>query len=217
MQISVAAPTSIASTSSIQSSEFYESAIAADENAIDNYWYLGISYLLSGREDDAQAAWFAPLSAANSDEIDAITEDLLLLLEREANFQAQIPDLEKAWLLRQHLWSLAPDRVINVLRMIIIAQELDLLTEELLAEWQLDELLAIVSVGDIEISLVEETISVLLINFHTELSLQLIASCLRLVGDLLNTTITKVVVAVDRKSTRLNSSHRNTSRMPSSA
>ena len=196
MQISVAAPTAIAPISSIQSSEFYESAIAADENAIDNYWYLGISYLLSGREDDAQAAWFAPLSAASSDEIAAITEDLLLLLESEANFQAQIPDLETAWLLRQHLWSLAPDRVINVLSMMIIAQELDLLTEDLLAEWQLEELLTTVSVGDVQISLLEETISVLLINFHTELSLQIIESCLRLVGDSLNTTITKVTIAV---------------------
>ena len=65
-----------ASTSSIQSSEYYESAIAADENALDNYWYLGISYLWSSREDDdAQAAWFAPLSAASPDDIEAITED----------------------------------------------------------------------------------------------------------------------------------------------
>jgi predicted O-linked N-acetylglucosamine transferase (SPINDLY family) len=196
MPTSVATPTSIATTSSIQSSEFYESAIAADENEIENYWYLGISYLLSGREDDAQSAWFAPLSAASPDEIDAITEDLLLLLEREANFQAQVPDLEKAWLLRQHLWSLVPVRVVNVLNLVIIAQQLDLLTEDLLIEWQLGELLTTVSLGEIDRGLLEWVISVLLENLHTELSLELIESCLLLIGDSLHTTITKVVITV---------------------
>jgi predicted O-linked N-acetylglucosamine transferase (SPINDLY family) len=196
MQISVAAPTSIATISSIQSSEFYESAIAEDENEIENYWYLGISYLLSGREDDAQAAWFAPLSAASPDEIEAITEDLLRLLEQEAIFQAQIPDFEKAWLLRQHLWSLAPDRVSNVMSLTIIAQQLDLLTDELLDEWQLLELLKGLSIGDLPNDLIAAVMAVLLEHLQTDLSLEIIESCLQLFGDSLNATITKVVVAI---------------------
>jgi predicted O-linked N-acetylglucosamine transferase (SPINDLY family) len=196
MQISVAAPTSIATTSSIQSSEFYESAIAADENAIDNYWYLGISYLLSGREDDAQAAWFAPLSAASPDEIEAITEDLLILLDREATLQAQIPDFETAWLLRQHLWSLAPDRVSNIMSLTIVAQQLDLLTDELLDEWQLLELLKALSTGDLPSDLLQGVMAVLLEHLQTDLSLEIIESCLRLFGDSLHATITKVVVAI---------------------
>jgi predicted O-linked N-acetylglucosamine transferase (SPINDLY family) len=196
MQIPVAAPISIATTSSIQSSEFYESAIAADENAIDNYWYLGISYLLSGREDDAQAAWFAPLSASSPDEIEAITEDLLLILDREATLQAQIPDFEKAWLLRQHLWSLAPDRVSNLMSLTIIAQKLDLLTDELLDEWQLLELLTALSTGDLPSDLLQGVMAVLLEHLQTDLSLEIIESCLHLFGDSLHTTITKVVVAI---------------------
>jgi predicted O-linked N-acetylglucosamine transferase (SPINDLY family) len=177
---------------SIESSEFYEAAISADERTIDNYWYLGVSYLLSGREDDAQATWFVPLSGANSDEIDIFTNELFVILDREANYQAQVPDFEKAWLLRQHLWSIAPDRASNVLHLIVLADRLDLLTAELVAEWQIDELLPTVSIGDLDDDLLKETISALLQNY---LGLEAIESCLQLFGDSRHLLITKVVVA----------------------
>jgi predicted O-linked N-acetylglucosamine transferase (SPINDLY family) len=194
MQTLTDAATSIVVNSSIQSSEFYEAAIAANETTIDNYWYLGISYLLSGREDDAQAAWFIPLSVANPDEIDDLTNDLLLLLEREADFQAQIPNLETAWLLRQHLWSLAPDRVINILKLLGFAIKLDLLTPELLVEWQLADLIATISIDEIDRVLLESTISILVEHVHTDLSLEIIESCLQLFGDSRELMISRVVV-----------------------
>jgi predicted O-linked N-acetylglucosamine transferase (SPINDLY family) len=195
MQASIATPISIATDNSLQSSEFYEAAIATDETTIENYWYLGISYLLADREDDAQAAWFVPLSAANADEIDTFTNDLLTLLEREATSQAQIPDLEKAWLLRQHAWSLAPDRVPNILNSIVLARQLELLTADLLVEWQVEELLSTVSIDEIDGDLLEETISALLQTVHTDLSLEIIKACILLFGDSRNTLIAKVVVA----------------------
>jgi hypothetical protein len=34
--------------------EFYELEIEADETIASNCWYLGVAYLLAGREDDAQ-------------------------------------------------------------------------------------------------------------------------------------------------------------------
>jgi predicted O-linked N-acetylglucosamine transferase (SPINDLY family) len=180
---------------SIQSSEFYEAAILADETKIDNYWYLGVSYLLSGREDDAQATWFVPLSVANSDEIDTFTDELLVILDREANYQAQILDFEKAWLLRQHLWSISPDRLENSLHLIILASKLDLLTEEQLAEWQIDTLLKTVSTANLEEDLLKEIISIILQNIHTDLGLEIIESCLQLFEDSRYTIVTKVVVA----------------------
>jgi predicted O-linked N-acetylglucosamine transferase (SPINDLY family) len=195
MQTVADVSTSIDLHRSIQSSEFYEAAISADETKIENYWYLGISYLLAGREDDAQAAWFVPLSVASPDEIDTFTNDLLTLLEREATSQAHIPDLEKAWLLRQHAWSLAPDRVVNILNLIGLARQLELLTTDLLVEWQVDELLSTVSIDEIDGDLLEETISALLQTVHTDLSLEIIKACILLFGDSRNTVIAKVVVA----------------------
>ena len=96
--------------------DFYEAAIATDETIVNNYWHLGIAYLLAGREEDAQAAWFVPLSTAAASEIDNLTEDLLGVLEREATYHTELPELEQAWLLRQHICTLAPDRVENIFR-----------------------------------------------------------------------------------------------------
>ncbi|WP_295617924.1 hypothetical protein [Chamaesiphon sp. GL140_3_metabinner_50] len=99
MQVS----TAISSASvgdSLGSIDFYEAEIATDETIASNYWHLGVAYLLAGREEDAQAAWFTPLATATEDEVDALTEDLLAALERAANYQTEIPDLERAWLLR---------------------------------------------------------------------------------------------------------------------
>jgi predicted O-linked N-acetylglucosamine transferase (SPINDLY family) len=192
MQALASVSTSIDLNSSIQSSEFYEAAILADETEIDNYWYLGLSYLLAGKEDDAQAAWFVPLSGDDSDRIDSLTNELLVILDREANKQTQAPDLQKAWLLRQHLWSIAPDRVENILQLVLLANQLDLLTADLLEEWQINELLKIVSIGDLDEDLLKETISTLLQN---HLGLETIKSCLQLFEDARHLIITKVVVA----------------------
>jgi predicted O-linked N-acetylglucosamine transferase (SPINDLY family) len=195
MQAIADVSTSIDLHSPIQSSEFYEAAISADETKIDNYWYLGVSYLLSGREDDAQATWFVPLSVADSDEIDTLTDELVVILNREANYQAQILDFEKAWLLRQHLWSISPDRIDNSLHMISLANRLDLLAEEQLSEWQIGNLLKTVSIADIDEGLLKEAISIILQNIHTDLGLDAIESCLQLFGDSRYVMISKVVVA----------------------
>jgi predicted O-linked N-acetylglucosamine transferase (SPINDLY family) len=192
MQTLASASTSIDLNRSIQSSEFYEAAILADETEIDNYWYLGVSYLLAGREDDAQATWFVPLSGDDSDEVDLLTNQLLVILDREANYQAQVPDFESAWLLRQHLWSIAPERIENILQLIALANQLDLLTTDLLDEWQIDELLRTVTIGDLDEEILKETISTLLQN---HLGLTAIESCLQLLGDSRHLLITKVVVA----------------------
>jgi predicted O-linked N-acetylglucosamine transferase (SPINDLY family) len=192
MQTLVNVSTSTDINISIRSSDFYEAAILADETEIDNYWYLGISYLLAGREDDAQAAWSIPLSGDDSDGIDSLTNELLVILDREANNQAQKPDFENAWLLRQHLWLIAPDRVENILQLIFIASKLDLLTADLLDEWQIDELLKTVSIGDLDENLLKDTISTLVQN---QIGLEAIESCLQLFSDSHHLLITKIVVA----------------------
>ena len=162
---------------SLQSIEFYEAAISTDETIVSNYWYLGLSYLLVGREDDARAAWFVPLADANQIEVDVYTDELLTILDREATSRSQVADLESAWLIRQHLWMLDPNRIDNILQTIVLANALDQLTIEQLIEWQIDELLETVSAGSIDDKLLEQTIAALIKDLHTELSLKIIKSC----------------------------------------
>ncbi len=177
------ASTSILADREIQSSEFYESAVLIDETIISNYWYLGLSYLLEGREEDAQAAWFVPLSGVNEADVDIYTDELSMVLEQQANTLAQVSDLEAAWLIRQHLWILKPDRVENILQLVILADQLDLLTSESLINWQIDELLKMQSVGNIDDRLLELTMAALLNRIYTDLSLNIVESCLKLAGD----------------------------------
>jgi predicted O-linked N-acetylglucosamine transferase (SPINDLY family) len=172
---------------SLQSIEFYESAISTDETIVSNYWYLGLSYLLVGNEDDARSAWFIPFAEADNLEVDIYTNELLAILEQEATSQNLSSNLESALLIRQHLWVLDPARSENVLKMLLLSNSLNSLTIDRLTEWQIDKLLVAASVGEIDDDLLEHTIAALVkdfkLDFRTDLSLNIIKSCLRLIGD----------------------------------
>jgi predicted O-linked N-acetylglucosamine transferase (SPINDLY family) len=163
---------------SIQPSEFYEAAIAVDETIVSNYWYLGLSYLLAGREEDAQATWFMPLADADETDIDIYTDELVSILAQEAIVRAENLDLETAWLIRQHLWLLQPNSIENILALIVISHDLDLLTVDLLIEWQINELMNSESIVIIDDSLVEKAIFALSQKLRSELNLEIIRSCL---------------------------------------
>jgi predicted O-linked N-acetylglucosamine transferase (SPINDLY family) len=159
--------------------EFYELAIAADETIASNYWYLGVAYLLAGREDDAQAAWFVPLSSDDEAGTELLIDELLVVLEQEATYQGEIPDLERAWLIRQHLRTFAPDCVENILKLTVIAGSIGELTSEYLIEWKIDDLLNTTPIGSIDEDLLEKVMAALL-DIHTQISLDIIESCFRL-------------------------------------
>jgi predicted O-linked N-acetylglucosamine transferase (SPINDLY family) len=175
-----------------QPSKFYEAAIAADETIISNYWHLGVAYLLEDRENDAQVAWFTPLATANATEIDDLTSELVAVLETEAQHQTNVPNLERAWLLRQHLQTLAPDYLDNILESIVLAHSMDNLTSEVLIEWQVNELLQSTAVGTINEDLLEQVLAAS-IHVHTDLSLEVIASCFRHFDSKQNIVIPKIV------------------------
>ncbi len=167
----------------IQSSEFYEAAITADETIVTNYWYLGLSYLLTGREEDAQSIWFIPCAEADDTDIEIYTDELRSILEREAQDRTKELDLENAWLIRQHLWLLKPDSIDNILQLIILSNSLDRLTVDIFTEWQIDNLLSLATIGSISDDLLEEAISALVNTLRTDLNLKLIKSCLLLISD----------------------------------
>jgi predicted O-linked N-acetylglucosamine transferase (SPINDLY family) len=177
----------------IEASEFYETAISVDETVVNNYWYLGISYLLAGREEDAQAAWFIPFSSASEAETDIYTKELLAILDREAKARSEASYLEDAWLLRQHLRIIELENIENILQLVILADSLDRLNVALLNEWQIDELLSSASIGDIEDDLLERTITIILQSIRNSFGLRLINSCLQLTTDARLIIISKLV------------------------
>jgi predicted O-linked N-acetylglucosamine transferase (SPINDLY family) len=178
MQELAEAPASIAIDTSIHSIEFYEAAIAVDEINVSNYWHLGVAYLLVGREDDAQLAWFTPLGAADDTAIDDLTRELVEVLEQAAQQQIQRSNLDCAWLLRQHLRTLAPDYLDNILESIVLVHSMGNLTSTDLIEWQVKELLQIAPIGSINEDLLQQVLGAL-IDIRTDLSLDVIELCLR--------------------------------------
>jgi predicted O-linked N-acetylglucosamine transferase (SPINDLY family) len=172
--------------------DFYEQAISTDETIVDNYWHLGVAYLLAGREDEAQAAWFTPLATATESEIDKLTADLIEVLELEAKDRFERSELEQAWLLRQHIWTLAPDRIENVLNAIYLAHKIGKLTTESLTEWQVNELLQTSTIEHIDEALLEKVFGAL-ITIKTDLSLEIIRACLNLSGSRQRSLIAKLI------------------------
>jgi predicted O-linked N-acetylglucosamine transferase (SPINDLY family) len=181
MQVSISTPTDAQneqlSRQQQNAIDFYELAVSNDETIASNYWHLGVAYLLAGREDDAQAAWFIPVATATEFDIDNLTNDLIEVLERAALERAAIPDLGQAWLLRQHLWNLAPDRVENVLHLICLANTLGTLKTASLIEWQVDQLLQSIAIESIDQDLLEAVLGAL-IKIPTDPSFTIIKSCL---------------------------------------
>ncbi len=177
----------------VEASEFYETAISVDETVVSNYWYLGLSYLLIGREEDAQAAWFIPFSRATEAELNIYIDDLSTILDREASSRSEISDLDNAWLIRQHIRELAPDYISNILQLIILASYLDQLNTDILIEWQIDKLLSSASVGCIDDDLLERTIAIMLQKIRTNFGLNLINSCLQLTTESKPVIISKLV------------------------
>jgi predicted O-linked N-acetylglucosamine transferase (SPINDLY family) len=173
----------------------YEAAISIDETIASNYWHLGIAYLLAGREDDAQAAWFTPLAMASEDDVDSLTNDLIEVLEQSAKNLAEMSDLESAWLLRQHIWTIAPDRVENILHSIYLAGKMCTLTTDALTQWQVHELLQTVTVESIDEALIEKVLGSLMF-IESEVSLEIIKSCLQVTGTQRKSTISKLMSTV---------------------
>lgn len=180
---------------SLHTISFYEQAIAVDETISSNFWELGVAYLLAGREDDAQAAWLTPMMTATASEIETLTAELISVLERIAGDRVNIPDLQGAWLLRQHLWTLAPDRIDNILRLICLAHVMGTLTTEVLAQWQVNELLAVESIANIDESLLEQVL-VVLVDIQTELSLEIVKTGLQMMSSKRRQTIALLMTAV---------------------
>jgi predicted O-linked N-acetylglucosamine transferase (SPINDLY family) len=192
MILPTATPTGSISTPVFNAINFYEEQICIEETCASHYWNLGVAYLLAGREEDAQLAWFTPLSATT--EIDNLTKDLIVVLERTAKDLVEISGIEQAWLVRQHIRILAPERLENILESIVLANSLGNLTSKDLIEWQVSDLL---SKRD-PIDVIDENLLIrclrALIDIQTDKSLEIIRYCLQLAGEKQHQLTSKIVV-----------------------
>ncbi len=119
----------------------YEQAIKDEPSAISNYWYLGLSYLLHQQEDLAQTTWFFAMTQVSNLEITQWTQQLVTILEAEAYRQASIQMIENSWLIRQHIIQINPEKIDNILNLILLSFDLHNFNILSLEEYQIIDLI----------------------------------------------------------------------------
>lgn len=124
-----------------QAIKIYEQAIENEPGIKSNYWYLGLLLLLQGQEAEAQMTWLFAMSEGDTEEVKAWTKELVEVLEQEATRFAEKQDYQTAWLIRQHIQEINPNRINNLLNIIYLSIKAELFTEEESALPQLVSLL----------------------------------------------------------------------------
>lgn len=93
-----------------QAIAIYEQCIEADPSIMFNYWMLGLTLLLDGREEEAQAFWLSAIIAGNSAEIEAETRELINILEAEGIQRLENGKYKQAEIIYLQIIEQVPDR-----------------------------------------------------------------------------------------------------------
>ncbi len=99
----------------------YEESIEKEPTVFDNYWYLGLAWLLQGEEELAHTAWMTPILQLSEKEQEELIAQLSQILEQEAQNQESQQYLQPAWLIRQHLREISPENIDNLLKLLKLA------------------------------------------------------------------------------------------------
>jgi glycosyltransferase involved in cell wall biosynthesis len=92
-----------------QAATFYEQAIEACPTVMSNYWYLGLTLLLQGQEQEAQTTWMLAMVNGESERVDFWTAQLVQVLQAEADRLEQFADYQSAQLIRQYIGDMTAD------------------------------------------------------------------------------------------------------------
>lgn len=112
----------------------YEQAIKAEPHVRHYYWYYGLLLLLQEEEAEAQTTWLFALSEVESDQIQQSTEELVNVLQTEAERRESLRDYQMAWAIRQHIREIAADNVNNLWHIVQLSIEIGLFTPAIFEE-----------------------------------------------------------------------------------
>ncbi|MCZ8102092.1 MAG: hypothetical protein O9972_29885, partial [Burkholderiales bacterium] len=136
-------------------SQFYEELIEREPLEISHYWYLGLVYLLQGREEEAQTTWLFVFTQGDEQETESWLLELSNILAAEANRQLELENLEISWLIRKHLQEINPSYLDNLLHLTLVEIKLNRFHPQQLQEWQILEL---ITQGSVNSQLLERVV-----------------------------------------------------------
>ncbi|NEP24178.1 O-linked N-acetylglucosamine transferase, SPINDLY family protein [Moorena sp. SIO3I6] len=124
-----------------KAASLYEQAIEAEPDVIAYYWHLGLLFMLQGQETEAQTTWLLVMAEAESDQVESWTEELLQVLQTEAERRQELGDDALAWAIRQHMREICPTNLTNLLEIIALSIKLETFRGDDLTELGVIELL----------------------------------------------------------------------------
>jgi len=86
-----------------QAANFYEQVIKTCPKLISNYWYLGLTLLLAGKEQEAKTTWIFAMVNNNSELMDLRIAELVQILKTEAKRREALADYQAVELIKHHL------------------------------------------------------------------------------------------------------------------
>jgi predicted O-linked N-acetylglucosamine transferase (SPINDLY family) len=107
-------------------------AIEAEPQIKAYYWQLGLMQLLAGAEDDAQVTWMFAMTSDDTESSESNTQELVQLLEQEAQYQENVEAWSNANLIRQYIDQLEPNNLVNLLALVRLGISQNSLDQELL-------------------------------------------------------------------------------------
>ena len=170
-------------------SQFYEELIERETTEISYYWYLGLSYLLQAKEEQAQATWLFVFTQGDEQETESWMLELSNILTTEANRQLELENLETSWLIRKHLQEINPSYLDNLLHLTLVEIKLNRFDPQQLQEWQILEL---ITQGSVNAQLLERVV-IAVIPYGHKYTIELVRLSLPYLGnspELLNYVIT---------------------------
>jgi predicted O-linked N-acetylglucosamine transferase (SPINDLY family) len=108
-----------------QAANLYEKAIAQEPDVTSYYCHLGLLLLLQGQEAEAQMTWMLPITEAEEEKLQEYTNELLKVLEKEAERRETLGEYSLAWTIRQHMREINPSDINNLLRILILSIKLE--------------------------------------------------------------------------------------------
>ncbi|MDF5716039.1 MAG: O-linked N-acetylglucosamine transferase, SPINDLY family protein [Rhizonema sp. NSF051] len=104
-----------------KAANLYEEAILTEPHVLSYYWNLGLLLLLQGQETEAQMTWMLPMADVEEEHIEILTNDLLEVLQTEAERRETLEEYSLVWVIRQHIREINPCDINNLLKIVLLS------------------------------------------------------------------------------------------------
>jgi predicted O-linked N-acetylglucosamine transferase (SPINDLY family) len=173
----------------------YEEIIEHNPDEIDNYFYLGLAYLLADKEEDAQSTWFYLFSQAEGEKANIWNQQLVIILDKEAKKQKERQNYKTAELIRFHIKEIAPQNLNNLLHLINLGFLRNCFSFQSFEDWNVFQLLKNTNLKEFDVSILWDVLTDVL-QYPSSDSINLLQISLKIMSeseDLLKEKIEQVI------------------------